>query len=140
VSLPAAGRLGDGREAIGPLTPEGAMRAIPLFTISTAGLAITACATAGGRAAPAPGAYADVDGLHLYYEIHGLAPGTPFTTQLVVKKADNPAAFRKLFGGSSAISLKFADQSQTPDVTIQRTVNLERLKPGQFSDIAVNVA
>src|SRR5512144_83439 len=56
-----------------PLTPEGAMRAIPLFTISTAGLAITACATAGGRAAPAPGAYADVDGLHLYYEIHGKA-------------------------------------------------------------------
>jgi hypothetical protein len=72
------------------------------------------------------------DAMQLYYEIHGLAPGTPFTTQLVVKKADNPEAFKKLFGGSSAISLKFADQAQTADVAIQRSVNLERLKPGLY--------
>jgi pimeloyl-ACP methyl ester carboxylesterase len=46
-----------------------------LSPIAAATLASLACSTASGRAPEAGGAYAEIDGLHLYYEIHGVARG-----------------------------------------------------------------
>lgn len=54
------------------------MKAPDRFSIAAATLASVACATAGAHPPEVRGAYADVDGLHLYYEIHGTArPGSP---------------------------------------------------------------
>ncbi|HEU4698466.1 MAG TPA: GWxTD domain-containing protein [Gemmatimonadales bacterium] len=72
------------------------------------------------------------DHMRLYYEVHGLTPGQPYTTQLVVKKGNNAEAFRKLFGGSAVISLKFADQAQRPETPVEREISLDRLKPGLY--------
>lgn len=63
-------------------------------SIAAAALVSVACATAGAQSREARGAYADVDGLHLYYEIHGTA--RPGSTPLLL-----------LHGGGSTIQTSF---------------------------------
>ncbi|GAB0105877.1 alpha/beta hydrolase [Nocardia sp. JMUB6875] len=57
------------------------MKITALLTSATAlaaAVLLAACAAGTGEpSAPAPGAYADVNGLHMYYEIHGTSSGTP---------------------------------------------------------------
>jgi GWxTD domain-containing protein len=79
------------------------------------------------------------DEMELYYEIGGLKP-TPYTVELSVKKKGSSGGiFRKIFGGSgAAIRLKFQEQATTPRVSTHRSLQLSRLKPGNYVlDLAV---
>ncbi|WP_040815710.1 alpha/beta fold hydrolase [Nocardia concava] len=46
-------------------------------TALAAAVLLTGCTTDTSPAAPTPGAYADVNGLHMYYEIHGTPSSAP---------------------------------------------------------------
>lgn len=71
--------------------------------------------------------------MELYYEIDGLRP-TPYTVELAVKKKGSSGGlFRKIFGGGgAAIRLKFQEQATTPQVSTHRSLQLDRLKPGNY--------
>jgi GWxTD domain-containing protein len=71
--------------------------------------------------------------MELYYEIEGLRP-TPYTVELTVrKKGSGGGLFRKIFGGGgAAIRLKFQEQATTPQVSTHRSLQLSRLKPGNY--------
>ncbi|HEY3011653.1 MAG TPA: GWxTD domain-containing protein [Gemmatimonadales bacterium] len=71
--------------------------------------------------------------MELYYEIDGLRP-TPYTVELAVKKKGSSGGlFRKIFGGGgAAIRLKFEEQATTPRVSTHRSLQLGRLKPGNY--------
>jgi hypothetical protein len=77
--------------------------------------------------------YKRSDQMELYYEIEGLRP-TPYTVELAVrKKGGGGGLFRKIFGGGgAAIRLKFQEQATTPVVTTHRSLQLDRLKPGNY--------
>jgi GWxTD domain-containing protein len=79
------------------------------------------------------------DEMELYYEIDGLKP-TPYTVELSVKKKGSSGGlFRKIFGGGgAAIRLKFQEQATTARVSTHRSLQLSRLKPGDYVlDLAV---
>jgi GWxTD domain-containing protein len=71
--------------------------------------------------------------MELYYEIEGLRP-SPYTVELAVKrKGSSGGLFRKIFGGGgAAIRLKFEEQATTPRVSTHRSLQLSRLKPGNY--------
>jgi GWxTD domain-containing protein len=71
--------------------------------------------------------------MELYYEIEGLRP-VPYTVELAVrKKGSTGGLFRKIFGGGgAAIRLKFEEQATTPQVSTHRSLQLNRLKPGNY--------
>jgi GWxTD domain-containing protein len=71
--------------------------------------------------------------MELYYEIDGLQP-TPYTVELAVKKKGGGGGlFHKIFGGGgAAIRLKFQEQATTPRVSTHRSLQLSRLKPGDY--------
>jgi GWxTD domain-containing protein len=71
--------------------------------------------------------------MELYYEIDGLQP-TPYTVELAVKKKGGGGGlFHKIFGGGgAAIRLKFQEQATTPQVSTHRSLQLSRLKPGDY--------
>jgi hypothetical protein len=71
--------------------------------------------------------------MELFYEIEGLRP-TPYTVELSVrKKGSGGGLFHKIFGGGgAAIRLKFDEQATTPQVSTHRSLQLSRLKPGNY--------
>lgn len=81
------------------------------------------------------GVFAVGDEMELYYEVRGLPAGAPYTTKLEVKKGSGGGGFlRRLFGGGgAAISLEFEDQAAGPVDARQRSLELARLKPGQYT-------
>jgi hypothetical protein len=72
--------------------------------------------------------------MELYYEVGGLEPNSNYTTQLEVKRRGGGGGFlRSIFGGGGkALSLKFTEQAPTPIVRVRRSVQLDRLKPGEY--------
>jgi hypothetical protein len=51
----------------------------------------------------------------------------------VRKKGSSGGLFRKIFGGGgAAIRLKFQEQATSPRVNTHRSLQLDRLKPGQY--------
>ena len=81
------------------------------------------------------GVFANDDEMELYYEVTGLQPGQPYTTKLEVKKGKGGGGFlSRLFGGGgAAISLEFEDQATGSVDAKQRVLELERLKPGDYT-------
>ncbi|HSM17924.1 MAG TPA: GWxTD domain-containing protein [Gemmatimonadales bacterium] len=77
------------------------------------------------------------DLLELYYEVYGLEPMSTYKTQLAVKKGSGGGGFLgigKLFGGGGAeISIKFEEQAPGPIVRSRRTIELGKLKAGQYT-------
>jgi GWxTD domain-containing protein len=75
------------------------------------------------------------DEMQLYYEVEGLSSGTPYTVRIAVRKRGGGGGlFRKIFGGGGAqISLKFDEQATFPVASSQRTLDLDRLKPGHYT-------
>ena len=85
------------------------------------------------------------DFLELYYEVYGLQPQSTYKTQLTIKKGSGGGGFLgigKLFGGGGAkISLKFEEQAPGSIVRSRRTVELGKLKEGQYTlEVAVTDA
>jgi hypothetical protein len=71
--------------------------------------------------------------MELYYELEGLR-SIPYTIELAVrKKGSSGGLFRKIFGGGgAALRLKFEEQATTPEATTHRSLQLSRLKPGNY--------
>ena len=72
-SIDRAARSGGSRRAPGGLLRIAAAAALALFAAGAACAQSVAAQSAAG--APAVGHYADIDGLHLYYEVHGSGDG-----------------------------------------------------------------
>ena len=82
------------------------------------------------------GIYRQDDLIELYYEVYGLVPGRQYQTQLVVKKEGGGGflGLGKIFGGGSTpISLRFEELASTQVVRIQRSIKLQKLKPGSYT-------
>ena len=83
------------------------------------------------------GVYRQDDLVELYYEVYGLVPGQDYQTQLVVKKEGGGGGFLglgKIFGGGSTpISLRFEEQATHQVVRVQRSIQLQKLKPGRYT-------
>ncbi len=82
--------------------------------------------------------------LELYYEIIGADPFENHTTTLVVRKGGGIGA-NYMTGltaaGSAQITLKFDEQAPRGRWTAQRSVSLEKLKPGTYTlEITVTAA
>jgi tetratricopeptide (TPR) repeat protein len=82
--------------------------------------------------------------LELFYEVLGADPFQPHTTTLVIRKGGGESAnfLRGVSGGGSGqVTLRFEDQSPRGDWRVQRSVNLEKLKPGEYTmEITVTAA
>ena len=90
-------------------------------SMAAAAMASLACATTGGRPTEAAGAYADIDGLHLYYEIHGTAP-------------DGSPPLLLLHGGGSTIQTSFGAILPLLART-HRVIALEQQGHGHTADV-----
>jgi GWxTD domain-containing protein len=66
--------------------------------------------------------------LQLYYEVYGAAPGAMLKTEVTVRKGGGG-----LFGGGSAISLKFEEAAEGPVDHLMRTLTLSKLKAGSYT-------
>ena len=75
------------------------------------------------------------ENMELYYEVEGLAQEAPYSVRIAVRRQGGSGGlFRKIFGGGgAAISLKFEEQATFPVAATNRTLNLERLKPGRYT-------
>jgi len=70
--------------------------------------------------------------MELYYEVYGLASGTPFQTEILLRKQGG-GGLLGLFGPKKpALRLAFEEQADGPTTRVQRTVSLERLQPGRY--------
>ncbi len=69
----------------------------------------------------------------VYYETGGLAPGTPYTTEVAVRKGKTSGGFlRRLFGGGgTAVKFEFEEEAGIEAGT-ERGVSTERLSPGSY--------
>jgi GWxTD domain-containing protein len=82
---------------------------------------------------PAGGHRADVP-LELFYEVLGIPEGTHYKTEIKVSRPGGLGPVGRLFGaGGSAISVKFEDESRSTRIADQRTLDLTRLKPGNYT-------
>lgn len=74
------------------------------------------------------------DEMQLYYEVNGLRPGRPYEVRVAVKRQKGGGGlFRKIFGGGgAALSLKFAAQASSSLESAHRTLQLDRLSPGNY--------
>lgn len=82
------------------------------------------------------GAFRRNETLELFYEILGADPFQPHTTTLVIRKGSGETAAYlrgESGGGSGQVTLRFDDQSPRGTWRVQRSVNLEKLKPGDYT-------
>ena len=75
------------------------------------------------------------ESMELYYEVEGLSAGTPYTVRIAVRKQGGGGGLlKKVFGGGSAqISLKFEERGSFPVTSTNRSLKLDKLKPGNYS-------
>jgi GWxTD domain-containing protein len=73
--------------------------------------------------------------MQLYYEVEGLSAGTEYTVRIAVRKQGGGGGlFRKVFGGGGAqISLKFQERASFPVTSTDRSLKLDKLKPGEYT-------
>lgn len=73
--------------------------------------------------------------MQLYYEVEGLSEGTEYTVRIAVRKPGGSGGlFKKIFGGGGAqISLKFDERASFPVTSTSRSLNLDKLKPGNYT-------
>ena len=73
--------------------------------------------------------------MELYYEVEGLSAGTQYTVRIAVRKQGGSGGiFRKVFGGGGTqISLKFDERASFPVTSTNRTLKLDKLKPGNYT-------
>lgn len=90
------------------------------------------------------GTFRKSETLELYYEIIGADPFEQHTTTLVVRKGSSVGANYMqglTAGGSAQITLKFDEQAPRGRWVAQRSVSLEKLKPGNYTlEITITAA
>ena len=67
--------------------------------------------------------------MQVYYEVYGAGVGVPLKTEMAIKKGGGGG----LFGGGSAMSLKFEEPSAGQVDRILRAVSLSKLKAGSYT-------
>jgi len=79
--------------------------------------------------------YKRKEDMELYYEVEGLSAGTQYSVKIAVRKQGGSGGiFRKVFGGGGAqISLKFDERASFPVTSTSRSLNLDKLKPGNYT-------
>jgi len=67
--------------------------------------------------------------------VEGLSAGTQYSVKIAVRKQGGSGGiFRKVFGGGGAqISLKFDERASFPVTSTSRSLNLDKLKPGNYT-------
>jgi tetratricopeptide (TPR) repeat protein len=82
------------------------------------------------------GRFPPTDTLQVYYEVHGLAEGSPYRSRLEVKKEGGGSIFgffKRLFGGGGPpVSLRFDGVASGATTRILQSVDISALKPGQY--------
>ncbi len=69
----------------------------------------------------------------LYYEIYGLAQGTPVETRVRVQRRGGRSIFRRLFGGGSGADLAYTTVTDAPGrARVRQQLGLEDLDPGRY--------
>lgn len=83
------------------------------------------------------GSYAAGSSLELYYELHGLAPGTPYHARIEVRGRRSGSIFARigrLFGGGGpAVALDFDGVTAQRPARVRQTVSLAPLDPGDYT-------
>jgi GWxTD domain-containing protein len=83
----------------------------------------------------ARGAYAEGGAAELYYEIHGLPPGTPYRARIEVRGKGGGSIFARvgrLFGGGPPVALGFEGIAVGPFHRARQTVALTPLRAGDY--------
>ena len=74
--------------------------------------------------------------LQVYYEVHGLDPGSAYHTRLEVRKPGGGSVFGwlgRLFGGGGPpVALSFEGVATGPTTRVLQTVDITDLKPGRY--------
>jgi len=82
---------------------------------------------------PSGGHRADVP-LELFYEVLGIPVGEHYKTEIKVSRPGGLGPVGRLFGaGGSEISVKFEDESRATRIADTRSLDLSRLKPGNYT-------
>jgi GWxTD domain-containing protein len=79
------------------------------------------------------GVYSHTDTLQVYYELFGIAPGAGYETEIEVRKGRGGGLLRKIFGGGSAIRLRFEEHASAEGSGIHRDISLQKLSPGIYT-------
>lgn len=69
--------------------------------------------------------------MSLYFEVDGLAAGAPYQVELKVRRPGG-GIFRRIFGGGTALELKFDRTAPGGVDRIHRMVSLQNLSPGRY--------
>jgi GWxTD domain-containing protein len=81
--------------------------------------------------------YASGSSLELYYEIHGVEPGTPYRASIEVRSKGGGSIFSRigrLFGGGGPpVSLQFDAVTTARPTRARQTVNIAPLKAGEYT-------
>ena len=81
--------------------------------------------------------------MQLYFEVSGLAPGTPYRVEMVVTKPKGASVFSKLLGGGgAAIKLAFEERQGAAGVdAVRREVSLDKLSAATYRlDVTVTTS
>jgi tetratricopeptide (TPR) repeat protein len=74
--------------------------------------------------------------LEVYYEVHGLGPGTPYRSEVEVRKIGGGSVFgwvKRLFGGSDApVALELEGVAVGPTTRVLQTVDVSDLADGRY--------
>ena len=82
---------------------------------------------------PSGGHRADVP-LELFYEVLGIPVGEHYKTEIKVSRPGGLGPIGRILGGrGSAISVKFEDEARSTRIADQRTLDLSRLRPGNYT-------
>ena len=72
--------------------------------------------------------------LELFYEVLGIPVGEHYRTEIKVSRPGALGPIGRIFGaGGSAISVKFEDESRSTRIAGQRSLDLSRLRPGNYT-------
>ncbi len=79
------------------------------------------------------GMFRRTQGLELYYELGGLVAGTPYRTDIAIRRPTGGSVFRRVFGGGGA-AIQFGFDGIHPGglEAARREVSLAELKPGSY--------
>jgi hypothetical protein len=83
------------------------------------------------------GSYRPGSSLELYYELHGVDPGTPYRARIEVRGKGGGSIFSRigrLFGGGGPrVALAFEGVTTGRPMRARQTVNLAPLRPGEYT-------
>jgi GWxTD domain-containing protein len=81
---------------------------------------------------PAGSLRADVP-LELFFEVGGIPAGESYRTEVRITRPSGWGPIGRLFTGGGSISVRYDEPSPGPRTPVQRTIDISRLKPGNYT-------